>query len=75
MNLEDSTQPVRIIYKQVPVESLINVSDMFGFLNNKVHIKCSFESVRRLYVQYLKEKDPEYKVTNFRMSINDKHNN
>ena len=28
---------------------------MFGYLNNKVHIKCSFESVRRLYDQYQRE--------------------
>ena len=64
MNL-DNQDPVRTIYKQVPVQNAAQIQSMFDFLNNKVHVNCSFEGVRRLYDQFLKESQLEYKILKF----------
>ena len=59
----------RIRYKQIPIEKNLTVNEMFDFKNNKLHVKCNFEGVRRLYDQHIQTQKKLYEVVNH-MSVN-----
>lgn len=44
------------------IENERQVSQMFGFENNKLHIKCNFESVRRIYEKQLLTINNQYRI-------------
>ena len=67
---KNNKQASKFRYKQIEIEKNLTVNEMFDFKNNKLHVKCTFESVRRLYDQDQAQQNKIYELVN-NMSAND----